>query len=579
MLKKLKYVLSGKDKLHLLFLFLLVMIGSMLELLGVSIFMPFIEIITDTNKIYENYWLYFFYTKLSFDNATIFLAIVAVFIIFIYIIKNFFLVLEKNAIYKFSYNLQHRLAKKMMLSYMYEPYTFHLGKNVAELTRGLQTDTDNFAKVIIHFIELVMELFVCASLGVYLFIISKAITIITLTIVGISAISYVLITKERLHRLGQKNQKYNSDIIQYVNQSMGGIKEIKVLGREEYFIKKFSDTFKDNGRCLRIIRLASVLPKYFIEAACMTGLLSSVIVEIYYGQDNLSEFIPKLAVFATAAFRLMPSVGRINEHTAALNSNIPSIDLVYNDLKEIENLHINENIKDDSWKLTKEVKISNLSYKYPDSEKEVLNGLSMTISCGQTIALIGGSGAGKTTLADIILGLLTPQKGIVEADGMDVFKNLNTWQKEIGYIPQAIYLSDDTILNNIAFGIDEKQIDMNAIVEATKKAQIYDFIQSLPNGFNTMVGDRGARLSGGQRQRIGIARALYHDPEVLILDEATSALDNETESAVMEAIDGLHGQKTIIIIAHRLTTIRNADVIYEIGDGKATIKNKEDVVR
>ena len=578
MIKKLKYVLSKKDKLYLVYLLILVIVGSILELLGVSVFMPFIEIITDTNKIFDNYWLNFLYINLKFDNSMHFLAIVAAGIIAIYIVKNLFLIYEKNTVYKFSYNLQHRLAKKMMVSYMYEPYTFHLRKNVAELTRGLQTDTDNFAKVIIHFIELIMELFVCGALGVYLFIVSKVITIITLSIVIVAAAIYVFATKERLKRLGRKSQKYNSDIIQYVNQSMGGIKEIKVLGRERYFIKKFSDTFKENGRCSRIIRIAAVLPKYFIEAACMTGILAAVIVEIYLGQDNLSVFIPKLAVFATAAFRLMPSVGRINEHVAALNANVPSIDLIYSDLKEIENLRIKEEVVNDNWKLSDKLEIKNLSYRYPDSDKDVLHGLDMIIPCGQTIALIGGSGAGKTTLADIILGLLTPSNGIINADGMNVFQNLNTWQKEIGYIPQNIYLSDDTILNNIAFGIEKKDIDMDALINASKKAQIYDFIDSLPEGFNTMVGDRGARLSGGQRQRIGIARALYHNPEVLMLDEATSALDNETESAVMEAIDGLHGQKTIIIIAHRLTTIKNADIIYEIENGKAIIKDKKDIL-
>ena len=579
MLKMLKYILTTKEKVYILYLLILVIIGSIAELLGVSVFMPFIGIITDTNKIFENYWMNLIFYSLRFESTSNFLAACAGAIIAIYVFKNLFLIYEKNTVYKFTYNLQHRLAKKMMYSYMYAPYTFHLSKNVAELTRALQIDTDNFAKAIIHFIELIMELFVAVALGVYLFIVSPIITLITLGVVSLVAIGYVLVTKELLKSLGRKNQINNSNIIKYVNQSMGGIKEIKVLGREDYFITLFSDIFKDNGRCMRIIRLSAVLPKYFIEAASMTGLLTAVIVEIYLGQDNLSVFIPKLAVFATAAFRLMPTVGRVNEHVSALHSNAPSIDLIYEDLKEVEHTSKQNNLIDPTWKLEKSLIIKDICYRYPDADRNVINNLSMTIQKGQTIALIGGSGAGKTTLADVILGVLTPQKGTITADDMDVFDNCRTWEKEIGYIPQMIYLSDDTIVNNIAFGVASDEIDMGKVVEASQKAQIYSFIQSLPDGFETIVGDRGARLSGGQRQRIGIARALYHDPEVIVLDEATSALDNETESAVMEAIDSLHGKKTIVIIAHRLTTIKNADVVYEIKDGIAVQRDKNEVIK
>lgn len=252
--------------------------------------------------------------------------------------------------------------------------------------------------------------------------------------------------------------------------------------------------------------------------------------------------------------------------------------MIYEDLKEIEELGEIDEDSDYSWKFQHKVELKKISYAYPDGDMNVLENVSLTIEKGKTIAFIGSSGAGKSTLVDILLGLLKPQYGKIYSDGMDIFKNLPTWQKEIGYIPQSIYLSDDTIKNNVAFGVDEKDIDEQAVILALMQAQLYDFVEGLPEGLNSYVGDRGVRLSGGQRQRIGIARALYHDPQILVLDEATSALDNDTESAVMEAIDNLQGQKTIIIIAHRLTTIRNVDIIYEVSNGKVIRKEKEAVL-
>ena len=276
--------------------------------------------------------------------------------------------------------------------------------------------------------------------------------------------------------------------------------------------------------------------------------------------------------------RLMPSVGRINEHASNMLYALPSVDLVYHDLVRIEGLTAKgENGRKEDWKLQKEIRVQGVSYRYPDTEEWVLDNVNFAIKRGTTVAFIGSTGSGKTTMVDIILGLLTPVKGRVLADEINVHEHAKTFHTQVGYIPQTIYLSDDTIRNNIAFGMREELIDEDAVCAAVEKAQLTDFINSLPYGLDTIVGDRGVRLSGGQRQRIGIARALYHDPEILVLDEATSALDNETEAAVMEAIEHLQGMKTMIIIAHRLTTIRNVDVIYEVGDGEVVERSKDAV--
>lgn len=568
MIKKLNYIFSTKDKIKIILLTIMILIGSILELLAISLFSPFIDGIMDQNIMLESTIMSCLYRFFSFEKYEYFLALLAGSIIAIYIIKNVYIIIEKNTIYRFAYRIQRTISTKLLKSYMKEPYTFHLNKNIAVLQRSMQEDTDQFAKAILHFMEMAAEACVCIVLGIYLFIVSKSITVVIagLLLVCLGIFSYI--NKKYSRKWGEQGQEYKAKIYQWMNQSLSGIKDIKILDRSETFINNYDNYMRKYVRVLRLNRLIGIMPKYIIEMVCMTGLLSAVLVKMFFGQKELSEFVPQLAIFAVAAFRLLPSVGRINEHLSAVIFATPSIDLIYHDLKEIEDLHVEEMAKDENWHFKEEIEVKRVTYAYPEGEGNVIENACFHIRKGETVAFVGSSGAGKSTMVDILLGLLPPQQGKILVDGMDVYKNLRTWQKEIGYIPQTIYLSDDSIRNNVAFGIEEKEIDEQAVIVALKQAQLYDFVDTLPEGLDTCVGDRGIRLSGGQRQRIGIARALYHNPEILVLDEATSALDNDTEAAVMEAIDSLKGQKTIIIIAHRLTTIKNADTVYEVKDGK-----------
>lgn len=568
MIKKLNYIFSTKDKIKIVLLTIIILIGSMLELLAISLFSPFIDGIVDQNAMMESTIMVYIYHFFSFKKYEYFLALLAVSIIAVYIIKNVYIIIEKNTIYKFAYRIQRTISTKLLKSYMEEPYTFHLNKNIAVLQRSMQEDTDQFAKAILHFMEMAAEACVCIVLGVYLFIVSKSITVVIVGLLLVCLGIFSYINKKYSRKWGEQGQEYKAKIYQWMNQSLSGIKDIKILDRSETFIKNYDNYMKKYVRVLRLNRLIGIMPKYIIEMVCMTGLLSAVLVKMFFGQKELSEFVPQLAIFAVAAFRLLPSVGRINEHLSAVIFATPSIDLIYHDLKEIEDLHVEEIVKDEYWHFKKEIEVKRVTYAYPEGEGNVIENACFHIRKGETVAFVGSSGAGKSTIVDVLLGLLPPQQGKILVDGMDVYKNLRTWQKEIGYIPQTIYLSDDSIRNNVAFGIEEENIDEQAVIAALKQAQLYDFVDTLPEGLDTCVGDRGIRLSGGQRQRIGIARALYHKPEILVLDEATSALDNDTEAAVMEAIDSLKGQKTIIIIAHRLTTIKNADTVYEVKDGK-----------
>lgn len=579
MINKLNYIFSKTDKIKIVMLLFIVIVGSFLELLAVSIFSPFIDLIMDMDSLEKSDIMSYLYHLFGFTQIRNFLVFLASTIIVVYIVKNVYVIIQKNTIYRFSYRIQRTMSTRLLKSYMREPYTFHLNKNISVLQRSMQEDTDQFTKGIIHSMEMIAEVFVCIAIGVYLFITSKSITIIIAGLLLLCLAVFSYISKKYSSAWGREGQQYKAKIYQWMNQSLGGIKEIKVLNREDSFIRHYDNYFAGYVRVLRLNRLIGVIPKHIIEMVCMTGLLLAVIFKIFFGQKDLEAFVPQLAVFAVAAFRLLPSVGKINEHLSAVLYALPSLDLIYNDLQEVDKLEITETEKDNEWKFQDKIEIKNVTYAYPDGDVNIIEHANFTIKRGTTVAFVGASGAGKSTMVDILLGLLAPQYGKIYADGMNIYKNLPTWQKEIGYIPQTIYLSDDTIRNNVAFGVDEKEIDEQAVIHALRQAQLYDFVESLPEGLDTYVGDRGVRLSGGQRQRIGIARALYHNPEVLVLDEATSALDSDTETAVMEAIERLQGHKTILIIAHRLTTIKNADVIYEVGSGKVERKEKQEVLK
>ena len=576
MYKKLSYIFSKRDKYKIALLLCIMVAGSFLELLGVAVFQPFVNIIMMPDSIQENPYLARIYQMFGCSTTESFLTVVALGIIVIYVVKNVYLWVEQNLIMKFTYGMQQKLSTRLLTTYLSEPYTFHLNKNIAELQRSMQEDTGLFTQVLMHTLQLVAEVVVCIVLGVYLFTVSNSITVVIVGLLILCVVLFTKITKRFTEQLGKEAQVYKGKLYQWVNQSLGGVKEVKVLNREEFFVSSYKKYYGLYIKGVRINRLLSITPKYMVEAVCMTGLLIAIIIKLNFGHGELENFIPQLATFAVAAFRLLPSVGRINEHVNNILYAVPSVDLIYGDLKGIEDYQESKGEEEGKeWSFEHGITAKHITYAYPNTDTNVLEDANCIIPKGKTVAFIGSSGAGKTTMADIILGLLAPQRGKILVDNIDVFKNLTMWHHQIGYIPQVIYLSDDTIRNNIAFGIHEDQIDEEAVRTALKKAQLAEFVDTLPDGLDTIVGDRGVRLSGGQRQRIGIARALYHDPEILVLDEATSALDNETETAVMEAIESLQGSKTMIIIAHRLTTIQNADIIYEVGDGKVTERSKE----
>ncbi len=579
-LKKIRYIFDRGQKIKLVLLGFVIIIGSLCELLGVTAILPFIQVAMDERSVFKNKYLRAVYEALNMTSPTNFLVLLAVALIVIYIVKNVYLGFMNYAIYRFTYNNQRKIAVRMQDAYMKQPYTFFLNHNSSELVRNVDTDTSMLFDTVLSALQLMVELIVCALLLVYLMIMDKSITIAVGIVIVVAFFMVIRTLKRDLRHRGQTVRECRADMSRWLYQSFGGIKETKIMEREGFFVKTFDDIYAKFAHNHCIYQTFSYIPKPLMETLCVCSLLAVVAFKLMRGVDS-SYFIATMSVFAVAAFRLLPSFNRITGYISHILFNHTAVTSIYNDLKEIERLEkINSTTQniDEELPFEKEIVVDNVCFHYPDIEENVLDRIGLTIPKNKSVALIGPSGAGKTTMADIILGVLSPQEGQILVDGVDAGTHMSKWHEKLGYIPQTIYLNDDTIRRNIAFAVDEKDIDEDRLNQVIKEAQLEDFIATLEDGVNTVIGERGVRLSGGQRQRIGIARALYDNPEVLILDEATSALDSETETAVMDAIDSLAGKKTLIIIAHRLTTLRNCDIIYEISNHVATMKDKSSVI-
>ena len=581
MLKKINYVLDKKQKIHLILLLIIIFIGAFVELLGVSAILPVVNVATSPETIDQTWYLSCLKQTLKLEDAGQMLIVLSIILIIVYILKNVYVTIMYNMQYGFIFGNQKKLAVKLMDCYMHQNYLFHVSKNVAELQRNVTSDVNGFFTVVLNFLQFLAEISVCVVLVLYLlmqdFVTTMAVAVLLFIFVGL----FAGIFKKILGEKGRKNREVNVQVTKWILQSFSGIKEIKVINEEDFFIDNYNKYYSQFATLQRQQSMLTFLPRPVMETVCICGLLLAVILKLTIDSSDIASFIPTLSVFAIAAFRMLPSFNRITGYLGGIMFSIPSIDAIYNDLKEVEQLlkqkEIIEKI-DENMSLTKSIQMEHVSFKYPESDKWILKNANIEIRKNSSVAFIGASGAGKTTAADLILGLLEPEEGHILVDGVDICTNMAAWHQKIGYIPQTIYLMDDTIKANIAFGVDEANIDETRIQKALKEAQLDEFITQLPEGIHTEIGDRGVKLSGGQRQRIGIARALYRNPEVLILDEATSALDNDTEKEVMEAIDSLHGTRTLIVIAHRLTTIQNCDEIYEVGNGKFKLKSKQEVL-
>ena len=569
-LNKLNYIFNASQKRKMAVLMVCIFIGAALELVGVSLIMPLIQLISTPEVVNQPGIVSAVYNALNMKSVTDFFIFLVIVIIVIYFLKNLYLSVMYYFQYSFIYRNQLKVAGRLIDCYLKKPYTYHLDHNTSDMIRNIMLDTDRLFQLILSFLNMMSEGLLSFLLIIYLLVSDPVMSVTVAGLLVVCMAVFRILTREKVHGYGRMNQEYDGRMHQAINQALGAVKDIKILHREKYFVNSFVSCGEKKMTALINTNFFGTIPKYIIETITVAAIMLVLVYKLLTGTD-LNAILPVLASFAVAAFKLLPSVGKISNYMNNITFLKPSIDLIHHDLKEtedMENMEISD--LDDGSQHTEgvsEIKIDKLFYRYPKTESDVLKDVSFSVPLGTSIGLIGESGAGKSTLADVILGILFPRQGRVLYGSMNVHEYPLKWAEKLAYIPQAIYLADESIRANVAFGIEAEKIDEEKVWAALDEAQLSDFVRSLPEGLDTEVGERGVRLSGGQRQRIGIARALYGDPEILVLDEATSALDNETETAVMEAIERLHGRKTLLIIAHRLTTIRNCEYIYRVEKG------------
>ncbi|MGJ9459037.1 ABC transporter ATP-binding protein [Oceanobacillus sp. CF4.6] len=578
--KKLFMLFNKREKKKLLVLFLMMIIAAIFETIGIGLIAPFIGIVIDPKIIQDQAMLAYVYEHFNFQSTNAFIIFLVALLLSVFVFKNLYLLLFNYLQVRVTTNQQVKLSRNLFREYLTKPYIFHLQRNTADLLRNVNGEVSRvFQGIVISVFQLLTEILVIMCISVLLFVTAPAAMITASILLGGSVFLFFKLQRNKIDQLGKEQQKVSGAMIKWVNQGLGASKEVKVSGKESFFIKSYTDQSQINANNNRYMKMLEIIPRIFIETLIVAIVLIVMLIIILQG-TNATQLISTMALFAMAAIRLMPSINRVVALITTIKYSLPALNVVYEDLfmnndeAPIINrvpMEINKGPK----AFHESIHLKEVSFRYPNQKEFAVKDVSLTIPIGQSVAFIGESGAGKTTLVDIILGLFRPDRGSVSIDGNNLLEQKPLWQQKIGYIPQSIFLSDDTIRGNVAFGIKREMIDDREVWRALEQAQLREFVEALPDQLETSVGERGVRLSGGQRQRIGIARALYHNPEILFMDEATSALDNETEKEIMKAIDGLRGEKTLIIIAHRLSTIENCDIIFKINKGKlVSVNNK-----
>ena len=580
---QLNKILTKKQKIKSFWIFITMILSSCMELLGVSIIVPFLELLTDSETLKTKWYISWLFDIVPDISMSSLLILMSVAFILVYLLKNAFMLFSTYVQASFSTEFSKDNSVRMLRSYMKRPYEFFTNTNSNIIFRGINGDINGTYKVLNNMYGLLSDCITILMIGIFLIAMDWMMALLALLLATGCLILVVAVFKNKMKEAGKISREASTAKGKISSQTVFGIKEITVMNRRELFVEAYEDASESERKTIITNTFISACPDRVIEAICISGFMLIVCIRMM-SNEELSSFVPIIGTFAMGAFRILPSFAKISTKINNIVFDIPALNGCYENLIESERIE-NENLKiflekdknNEKMEFKETLNIDDICWKYKNSDN-VINHLSMSINKGESVAFIGPSGAGKTTLSDIILGLYKPQSGTVKMDDVDIFTIPNNWSRIVGYVPQSVFLIDDTVRNNVAFGIPLDNIDEDKVWRALKQAQLDEFVKTLPQGLDTIVGERGVKFSGGQRQRIAIARALYDDPDILILDEATSALDNETETAVMEAIDALQGLKTLIIVAHRLSTIRNCDTIYEINNGEAHRCDKNAVI-
>ena len=577
-LKKLNVLLDKRQKRAMAGLVVLMIIGAGLQTAGVGMILPVVQVVMDREAILKEGLLNDLYRLLGGGSVTRFTVLVMLALILVFILKNAFLYFQQKLTLAFVYTNQFRTSERMMKNYLRRGYEFYLSADTAVVQRNITSDVNNMYALILALLQLASDGIVFVFLAAFCFLRDAAMTVLIAGVLILLLVVIKKVLKPILHKAGEDNQNYYSGLFKWISQTVQGIKEVKISCKEQYFVEEYVKCGRGYVEAVQKYSLYNNVPKLLIETVCVICMIGYMLFMVLTGVDS-GDMMQTITTFAAAALVLLPCVNRINNQINNISYFEPFFMGVSDNLQdEISGEKVDMSYATDSDEklpVRESIRLKGITYAYPGTRKLILDRAELTVPIGKSVGIVGTSGAGKSTLVDVLLGLLQVREGAILADGVDVKTRYRAWLKNVGYIPQMIFMLDDTIRRNVAFGVPEEKIDENRLWEVLREAQLDSFVKTLPEGLDTGIGERGIRLSGGQRQRIGIARALYNDPEVLILDEATSALDNDTEAAIMEAINRLHGHKTLIIIAHRLQTIEKCDLVYRVENGKALLERGE----
>ena len=570
-LKKLNKLLDAKQKRTMAGLGVLMVIGAVLQTAGVSMLVSVVSVVVDPEAVSKSRLASMAYRIMGTDDFSSFSVMVMVMLVAVFILKNLFLYIQQKAMYAFVYTNQFRTSELMMKNYIRRNYEYFLNAETAVVQRSITSDVNNMYALILALLQMASDGVVSACVIAFCLVKSGVMTIIMAVVLGVLLLIIKNVLKPIMRKAGEDNQEYYSGLFKWISQMVQGIKDVKVFGREKYFIDSYCDCGKGYVGAVQKYSLYNSIPKLLIETVCVATMVGYMIVLVLSGAST-DNMLSVLTTLAAAAFVLLPAVNRINNQLNSVSYFEPFLRNVSDNLQyEIsrENTDVSGVITDeDRIEVKKNIVLEHMTYSYPNTDKKILDDATMEIPVGSSVGIVGTTGAGKSTVADILLGLLDLQEGKILADGKDIKDNYRGFLKNIGYIPQVIYMLDDNIRRNVAFGIRDEDIDEDKVWKALEEAKLDEFVKGLPDGLDTGIGERGIRISGGQRQRIGIARALYHDPDILIMDEATSSLDGETEKAIMDSINTFLGKKTMVIIAHRLQTIEKCDTVYRVENGQ-----------
>jgi ABC-type multidrug transport system fused ATPase/permease subunit len=554
-------MLKKSERRGLGMIFVLMLIGTVLEMFSLGLVVPIVGLLVNPDYIDRVPLVHSLFGDLT---TTQYVLGAMGLLVGVYFLKTLFLIWKTWVQRGFSNDVTVRIAQDLYENYLRQPYPFHLERNSAIMIRNSQSSASLMGGVIDPLLLIASEFLVSGGLLVLMLLLEPVGSLSAIAVFGSFSIVFRRITSSRIAKWGEAQDFYKGSIIQHLQQGFSGVKDIKILGREDFFIAGYNRDLLGNAFVQRRYAVAQTLPRFSMELLTIIclGLLVSLMV---LSNKAIGDILPVLSLFGAAAFRLLPSISQVINSFMSININRPIVNNLYNDLS----LTIPTTTTDQkSRKLLNRIDIEGLSFSYVRTTRDALNAVSIHVRRGEAVGLIGSSGSGKSTLVDVLLGLLEPTEGRVLVDGHDIQENLRGWQDQIGYVPQSIFLTDDTLRRNVAFGLPKDKIDDDAVRSAIRSAQLEEFVAILPEGMETVVGERGVRLSGGQRQRIGIARALYNNPDVLVLDEATSSLDTETEHGVMQAVQALQGDKTVIIVAHRLSTVEYCDRLYRLENAR-----------